>query len=167
LTPLGAIVLAWMLALQPAAVTPWTDTYEDTAEAIAEVATEAPLYRGPRGELRTAALLTSIASFESRFDPAAAGDHGASVCLMQIGVSNLRALGVRRAELLESARACLRAGVRMIQASFYVCRARAPEDRLAHYAAGGLVCGEKGTRESRHRSARAAWLVRLAPPDAQ
>lgn len=162
---LAAVVLAWMVSLQPLAVTPWRDRFPEVAEAIADVSAEAPLYRGERGVERTAALLTAMAWHESRFDVGAVGDKGASVCLLQLGVSNLRALGVTRDELLGDARACLRAAVRMVVISFGVCRARPPQDRLAHFAAGGGGCGEKGTRESRHRFALAAKLLRERPAE--
>jgi soluble lytic murein transglycosylase-like protein len=156
---LAAWVLAAMVSLE--ASPPWAGTYAETAEAIADVALEAPLFDGEAGPLRTAALLTSLAWFESRFDPRAVGDHGRSVCLLQVHASNHAALGVTRDELLDDPRTCLRAGVKMIRQSFAVCARRPLLERLSHYAAGGAGC-ERGRRESRHRVGLAIRLVTRA-----
>jgi hypothetical protein len=156
---LAAWVLAAMVSLE--ASPPWAETYAETAEAIADVSLEAPLFPGEHGPLRTAALLTSLAWFESRFDPRAVGDHGRSVCLVQVHASNHAALGVTRDELLEDPRTCLRAGLEMIRRSFAVCARRPLEERLGHYAAGKAGC-DRGLRESRHRVGLARRLAKGA-----
>jgi hypothetical protein len=149
-----AWVLSLMIAVQPNA--PWRDTYESTAHAIAKVvAEEEPLFAGELGRERTAAVLVSIAWFESTFNPAAVGDHGRSRGLYQIqGEGEL-------SDPVEATRVALR----LVRASFRVCRARTMDERLGWYAAGGKDC-ERGLRESRHRLLKAKWLVKNRPPPA-
>ncbi len=149
---MSAWILSLMLVLQPQA--PWRATYEATAAAIAAtVQREEPLFAGEQGRERTAALLVSLAWFESRFDAHALGDHGRSHGLYQIQ---------EHGELADPADAT-RAALGMLRESFRVCRARPLEERLGWYAAGGPDCS-RGLRESRHRVARAMWLFRTHPP---
>lgn len=149
-------ILLLMLALVPHA--PNVDAFPAIAMAIDRASHEAPLYAGEDGPSRTAAELVALAWFESRFDPRAVGDHGQSLGLWQIGRSNLRDLGVTEDDLFDPYRAA-RAALRMMRASFAVCRVRPKEERLAQYAAGGADC-LRGVRESRHRTALAAELLR-------
>ena len=149
-------ILTLMLALVPGS--PYEGTFAATAAAIDQAAHEAPLYPGEDGPARTAAQLVALAWFESRFDPKAVGDHGNSLGLFQVGVSNLASLGIERDDLFDPKKAA-DAALRMIRTSFVVCRVRPKEERLAHYAAGGPDCS-KGGNESRHRTALAARLLR-------
>lgn len=161
-----AWVLAAMTQAQPPAKTPWADTYATTAEALATVAEEEPLFDGKDGARRTASWFVSVAWFESTFKPDAVGDKGQSVCLFQIGVSNLKGLGVTKNELLTDVAACTRAARRMMKASIGVCSKRPLEDWLGQYAAGGDSCGGpegQGLRESRHRVRKAIWLFSNIP----
>ena len=159
-----AQLVAWiyrmMLVLQPAGVTPWAETYETTATVFADVATRLPLFPGSDGVARTAALFTSVAWYEGRFDPQAKGDckekkNGKcvsppqSVCMFQIGISNLAGLHTTQDELLSDVAKCTHAARKMMQISFGVCRGLPFEDLLGHYASGGSTCG--GLKESRHR----------------
>lgn len=153
-TTLAAWVLFAMSSIQPKA--PWIDTYPKTADAIAKVSIDEPLFDGDDGPRRTAALFVSVAWFESTFNPKAEGDKGQSVCLFQIGVSNLKALGTTRQEILEDVEVCTRAARRMMKISFNVCRRRPFEEWLGHYASGGNTCG--GLKESRHRVEKAKWI---------
>ena len=150
-----AWILSLMIAMQPNA--PWRDSYESTAQAIAKVvAEEEPLFAGEMGREKTAAVLVSIAWFESTFDPHATGDHGRSHGLYQIQ---------GKGELSDPVDAT-RAALSLVRASFRVCRARTMDERLGWYAAGGNDC-ERGLRESRHRLLKAKWLVKNhAPPAA-
>lgn len=162
---LAVWVLSIMHVLQPAA--PWIDGYPETANAIAIAATNDPLYAGPHGAERTAAVLVSLSWFESRFDPAAVGDGGASLCLGQVGGSNLKALGLTRDAVLSDRATCLRGVLSMIRTSVAVCRGRPLAESLGHYASGGRTCG--GLVKSRHRMNLAAQLLREHPllgPDA-
>jgi len=166
LSLLKAWILAAMIALQPAA--PWRDTYEATAETLAMVALDAPLFAGDEGPRKTASWFVAVAWFESRFDAKAKGDctkkdaKGAclspanSLCLFQIGISNLASLGLTAEEILSDPETCTRAARRMMKTSMAVCRGRPTDDLLGHYASGGGECG--GLRESRHRVALARWV---------
>jgi len=147
-------ILGLMTAMQPAA--PWQATYKDTANAIAQVVVaEEPLFEGADGRERTAALMVSVAWFESTFKPGAVGDHGMSHGLYQVQ---------GKGDLLDPMDAT-RAALGMMRASMKVCRAKPIEERLGWYAAGGNDC-ERGLRESRHRVKRAMWLFARNPPPA-
>lgn len=150
-----AWILSLMVMLQPAA--PWRASYEVTAAAIDRAAHAAPLYAGDEGIERTAADLVALTWFESRFDPNAIGDHGRSLGLAQIGVSNLNALRLGRDALFDID-ANLRAALQLMKISHLVCRVRPKEERLSHYASGGGDCVH-GTRESVHRTKLAARLL--------
>lgn len=169
-------VLSLMLAVQPSA--PWRATYESTAEAIAWEASASPAYGD---EYRTAAVLVSLAWFESTLQPDARGDctlHGApsscavagavphSFCLMQIHESNLAGLHTTRAEVQSDVRACVRAGLSLVHTSLRVCRAAPVEERLRWYAGGGAACPENddARRKAKHRFLRARALLAANPP---
>ncbi len=152
-------ILSLMHVLQPAA--PWSDGYGETALAIAEASEADPLYAGPHGVERTAAVLVSLSWFESRFDPEAVGDNGHSVCLGQVGTSNLKELGVTKAEMLGDRSVCLRSMLRMMRRSFAVCRGRPMPQSLGWYASGGKTCG--GLVKSGHRIDLALRLLRDHP----
>ncbi len=158
---MAAWILSLMLLLQPAKATPWADTYEATAHAIADASVQSPLFTGAHGAERTAALLVATGFFESRFRPDAIGDHGRSLCMLQVGESNLKALGVTREAMLTDLPTCLRAGLTMMKGSFSVCRGRPIEEWLGHYTAGGQGC--RGLVESRHRVGLALRLFRDHP----
>jgi hypothetical protein len=143
-------VLSLMINLQPLA--PWRESYPDTATAIARASSTFPVFEGAYGAKRTAALLVSLAWFESRFDPQAKGDHGASLGLFQINGSHAKSI-----ELLEPAWAPYHA-LSLIKRSFEVCHAQPVDDRLSWYAAGGVGCSEAGAIKSRHRMALARRL---------
>jgi hypothetical protein len=172
---LAALVLSAMRTLEPSS--PYDATFETTAYAVADESTRSPLFAGEEGAARTAALVTSVAWFESRFQPDAAGDcdrttregtcakgaRPSSFCLLQINASNHRALGVTADELRTDAATCVRAGLRMMRQSFAACRALPLEERLDWYAGGGPTCAapsEDARRKSRHRVAKAIWIYR-------
>ena len=158
-------ILSLMLLLQPPGITPWSGGYEQTAETIAKVAQADPVFAGEHGADRTAVLLVALGWFESRFRPDAVGDNGRSLCMLQVGESNLKALGGTREAMLTDLSTCLHAGLKMIRASFAVCGANPLEERLGHYAAGGPGC--RGVNESRHRVGLAMRLFRDHPPPAR
>jgi hypothetical protein len=167
-------VLAALRILAPAS--PFAETFDDTAVAIAAESNAAPLFAGPDGPKETAALVASLGWFESSLNPAAEGDcdrtkkdgtceagsRPHSFCLLQIHESNHAGLGVTRAELLSDVRACVRAGLRMMRQSLALCRSRPLEERLRWYAAGGSTCSgdnEDAARKSRHRVLKGKWLL--------
>jgi hypothetical protein len=157
-------ILSLMLLLQPPGITPWWTSYERTAETIAQVSKADPVFSGVHGADRTAALLVALGWFESRFRPDAVGDHGRSLCMLQVGESNLKALGVTREAMLTDLETCLHAGLKMIRTSFAACGANPLDERLGHYAAGGQGC--RGIKESKHRLGLAMRLFRDHPPPA-
>jgi len=113
-----------------------------------------PLYDGAEGRDRTAALLVSLAWFESTFKPGAVGDKGASHGLFQVqGHGDLTDI-----------REATRAALEMLRASFRICSAagRPPSELLGWYGAGGNGC-DRGLRESRHRFHKAQWLFLHVP----
>jgi hypothetical protein len=109
------------------------------ADAIEKVSTEHPLFKGDDAVPRTVAQFVAVAFDESTFRPDAVGDHGRSIGLMQIGVSNLAELGMTKDDLLDPEKNLL-AAARLMRASHRTCAARPPEYRLAHYASGGPTC---------------------------
>jgi len=153
--------LAVMLALEPHA--PWIATYESSADTIAKTSVESPLpiFHGEGKELRTAAAFLALGWFESRFNPAAIGDSGHSLCMFQIGESNLHALGVTRDAVLTDFETCARSARRLVVDSIHVCRELPFEDFLGHYASGRGVCG--GLVESRHRVAKMREILKTFP----
>lgn len=161
-TALAAWALAAMTGLQPNAK--WKPSYAATADAIAKVATEAPLYRGAQKEVRTAALFVAISYYESRFRTDARGGKGRWLCLMQVARENLPRGGA--AQVLSSPEACLRAALPVLRRSFEKCAGRPEVDRLGAFAAS--TC-EKGAAASRGRSYLAKLLLRrhvdIIPPD--
>ena len=174
------ILFQWTLrvmqSLQPAA--PWSPTFSESAQVLVQAAETSPLYPVEQdGVRRTLALLLSIANFESSLKPDAEGDcdpkdreksgmckkgaRGHSLCMFQVGESNLKTLGTTRDEIQHDFAVCARSAVTLIKVSFGVCRAKAAEDQLAQYAAGGSACGGpkgEGLLESRHRMAKAKWI---------
>ncbi len=151
-----AWILALMVSLQPVDRTPWADTFAETALAVDQVVRdEPPLFKGVDGRQRTAALLVSLAWFESRFRGDAEGDHGQSLGLYQISRAH-----APRQELLGAASATRRA-LALIRTSQRVCAARPLEEQLGWYASGGSSCG--GLTKSRHRVNLAGKLLREHP----
>ncbi len=150
-----AWILALMIVMQPRA--PWRATYEATATAIADVVEASPpLFAGELGREKTAALLVSLAWFESTFRPDALGDHGEAHGLYQVH---------GRGELADPHEAT-EVALELVRLSFTACRARPVEERLAWYAGGGFDCSAPSAaalRASRHRVLRAMWLVRHEP----
>lgn len=146
--PLKYLVASWMAALVPSA--PWSDTFEDTAEAIADAAESRPFLGTPE---RTAALLTAWAFHESTFKPAAHGDGGRSIGLFQI---QPRTLGISDAWLLEDPGFASRTAARLLATSARLCKAMATNDQYSWYASG--KCNAAGARASRIRVSTAAHL---------
>ena len=164
MTALAAWVLAAMTGLQPDAR--WKSSYPATAEAIAKVSVEAPLYDGPQREARTAALFVAVAYYESRFRNEARGGRGRYLCLMQVARENLAPGGA--AHVVQSPEACLRAALPTMQRSFKRCGRRPETEWLGLFAAS--TC-EKGADASKGRVYLARLLLRrhadTLPPDSK
>lgn len=151
---MSAWILSLMLLLQPAKSTPWAATYEATAQAIASASVQSPLFAGAHGAERTAALLTALAWFESRFDVHASGDHNRSHGLFQ---------QQGRGEL-GTAEEATKVAIEQIRVSFAACKGRPFEDSLANYASGRGTCTNAGGLvASRHRVGLALRLFREHP----
>lgn len=147
-------ILALMLGLMAHEPAPWSSTYPATAAAIANAATEAPLFAGKDGPARTAALLVSVAWFEGRFDPKAhnATDPGGG----SFGMFQSSRRPIASAE--EQARHALGA----LRVSFRECSARAPQDWVAFYASGSCT-NVGGLLASRRRMGMAMKLYQERP----
>lgn len=154
-------VHAWMVKLQPEAVTPWNQTYQETAVAIAEAANEDNLFPQKQdGAYRTASLLVAIAWFESRFNPTAIGDNGTAFGLFQIHAD--ASPGIMANELLLP-RDAARVALRLVRTSFRVCRGEPAADRLSWYARGGNGCSDKGHKHSENRMHLADRILKEEP----
>lgn len=133
-------MVAWIISLilLLAPKTP-LDRAEQIANAVAKVSVGHPLFKGDDAVPRTAAQFVATAFDESTFRPDAIGDHGRSIGLMQIGVSNLAELGMTKEDLLDPEKNLL-AAAKLMKASHRMCAAKPAEFRLAHYASGGPTC---------------------------
>lgn len=103
------------------------------AQANAEVVYEQPaLFKDDPNKVKTAGLVTAVQYRESGLNNEAVGDHGHSVCSMQIydGPKSF----------LKDPKACVTRGVTMLLQSVRID----PENPVAFYAAGGayLRCRE-------------------------
>jgi hypothetical protein len=139
--------------------------YEDVARDIAEVTMAGhvePLFDGADGRARTALLLASIASHESRFDRrvddgSLRGDHGVAWGLFQVHCYGKMAEGWTCHELVRERQKGVRVALRMARQSFAACRGLELGDRLSVYTTGKCY---RGQYESRARVNRAmAWMI--------
>src|SRR4051812_45714219 len=127
---LFVITLLWMRTLAPG---------RDVDELAWHVAASA-------ASVEEAALITAVAYRESGLDNSAIGDHGDSVCAMQIHHGSR--------SLLTDVGACVRRGTLMLRAS----RAVDPAFPVASYARGPRYQSEEARRLSRDRTRLAARL---------
>jgi hypothetical protein len=132
---------AWLLAAI-AFLSPRGDHSRFAAAVEVVVASEPPLFQHDDDRVRTAALVLAVAWHESTLRLEAVGDHGRSVCAMQIYD------GPR--ELLLDPEGCIRTGLAMMRDSMRAC----PDAPLAVYARGRCDSVD-GRRLSE-------WMVRFA-----
>lgn len=145
-----AWILTIMLALQPHA--PWIEGYENTASIIAAKAQAAPM-KGDKTGVYTAAILVSLAWFESRFDPNAHNPKdpgGGSYGLYQASRVPVSDIGTQTEQALNA-----------IKISFRACKTLPLDKRLSHYTTGGPVCFS--TKESTHRMNLAMKVLKEYP----
>ena len=147
--------------------------YEQIAADIVEVIkTEKPLFKGVDGKIRTSSVILSVMFHESGFrrdvdlglGKLARGDHGNSVCLMQLNIgkghtakwnrvqgrfalpsdseSDLEA-GLSAGDILANRQRCIRHGLRLIRLSFASCGRMPQKDWLRVYTSGSCSGGEK------------------------
>jgi hypothetical protein len=152
-------VVSLLVALEPTA--PWSNTYDKTAEAIARVSEQDPLFAvEEKGEERTATLLVALAWYESRLKPNAKSKNGKWYCLYQLGKSYLP----DAEKALTDPEMCTRAAIKILRQSLQLCRARPLEERLAIFMSGQC---DRGGPESRYRMFLANKLLKehpLPPP---
>ena len=118
--------------------------YQDIASDIADVSldgAEAPVFDGTDGRVKTALLLTSIASMESGFraDIDAGqqrGGHGVAWCLMQVQVWGHTDEGWTGHDLVVDRNRCFTAALHLVQMSFQACKALPVIERLSAYTIG-------------------------------
>jgi hypothetical protein len=140
-----------------------TARYESIAKDLFDVVydpTEVPLFAGPKGRARTAALVLAVAYHESGFahdvdvGPCYRGkdgrgarcDHGKSACVMQLHVGDGTTLqGYTQEELFADRKKCFRAGLGLLRRSFSECRHLDAKHRLNAYASGVCTRGEDGS----------------------
>ena len=155
------ITATWVFALMTAirvlfgeAPADWSDTYGETAVAVAKGCESAPLSGG--GSDWCAVLLVEQAWHESRFNARASHDHGAGFGLfgMQAGT-----LGRR---VPEDVAGQVMAEIGLLQTSFRICARHPLDERLGWYAAGGNGC-ERRLELSKYRMHEAARLLRAHP----
>jgi len=157
-------ILSAMVAWVPPATSEDLDRYRRIAADIDTVTTdpqETPAFDGPDGRARTALLLASTAYDESLFradvdDGRARGDHGRSVCVMQVWVERRTREGWTREDLVADRRKCVRAALHILLASLAWCHALDGGDRLGGYTHGRCV--------TPNRIGRGRWARALAWP---
>jgi hypothetical protein len=178
-----------LLALLTTAALAWTlpakqrdaerGRYEAALAHMVEVAfdpAEPAIFAGPAGRVRTAALLASIASYESSFradvlDGRVKGDHGESVCALQIRVpKGVKILlqerefsyvptsdprGYDGAAISSDPRLCARIALHMVRTSYRRC------NDLSGYTSGHCQRDEKraSVRAWRANNAFSAWKL--------
>lgn len=147
-----AIVLAMVLSVAPAKA-PWSGTYNATAQAIADAA----------DTTEEAAILVSLARFESSLNPAAVGDCRGKEKTLR----NCQSLGLFQVSKHHASAMCLlipdcaaRHAVRLVRESMRICGPG--PNQLAWYATGGPSC-RSNIKASAHRMFLARRLLRLVP----
>jgi hypothetical protein len=165
----GAMI-AWVPTRTPADEARYASIARDLATVVLDP-TEEPAFTGEDGRARTALLLASIASWESGYradvdDGRVKGDHGTSVCLMQVRVFGKTKEGWTAKDLTEDRQKCFRVALRLVRTSFEWCKARVLEDRLAGYTVGTCREAEPLAR-ARFGRARNYWGKHPLPAPAE
>jgi hypothetical protein len=173
LEALAAYLLKAMVAFVPVGMHAYYETgtgarYAEIAADIADVAlTDEPAFKGELGRVKTALLLTAIASYESNFDARTDrglsvrpgdNDRGAAVGLWQTHLyAPLLPEGWTREDLASDRKKAARFALRMVRESFRVCAGRPAVELLGWYTRGGNGCAPSVKGE--HRMSRAMrWL---------
>jgi hypothetical protein len=144
-------IVAWLVAAmftwapaREADTARYTEIASDLAEVVYDPA-EPPLFPGPDGRAKTAALLASIAAHESTFRPDvenghARGDGGTSWCFMQLHIGSGKTVeGWTGGDVTNDRKLCFRAGLHIARESFRMCNAQPTVEKLSAYASG--QCG--------------------------
>lgn len=123
------VIMAMLYQLEPSS--PHVPKYGEIARAIEEASNHDPLFEHEAGSEATAAILVSLAWFESRFHANVVGDGGKSFGLFQIQPPTAKLDG---ALLLVPATAA-KVAVDLIRTSFMTCAHRPWIERLSWYVA--------------------------------
>lgn len=129
--------------------------YEQTANDMVDaIRSSKPLFTGDNAELQEAALLTSIAFFESGFrkdvdNGTVRGDNGGSWCLMQlnIGGGNVK-VGTEEMkkwngkDLIKDRKKCFKAAIEVLRLSMKECSQYNGSDVISLYTSGKCAPGE-------------------------
>lgn len=195
---LSAWILAFMLAKAPPGQPQFgggTESeaetkarYETIANDMAEIVlNEPPFYSGSDGRARTAAVMLSVAFFESAFASKVdagilRGDAGRSVCLMQLNVGKGRtppwnkvfgrfALptddpsevepGWNATELIADRKKCFLVAHRFMRMSINACSRLGPLESLRSYTSGSCSAGSEASR--RRMSVAVRWFEAHRP----
>jgi len=154
--------------------------YSSIAKDLAEVVQEEePLFKGKNGRVQTAALVMSMAFFESGLKKEVdfgtgkwgRGDFGRSWCLMQInlgkgqvswGTTEMKTWSGQ--DLVNDRKKCFKVGITALRLSLGACQGKAGGDKLSSYTTGTCRDNEP-TGRSRWNY---AWrlLSRFTPPAA-
>jgi len=171
----------WIVAIIVSAASPeraatedafpgWSETVAERKGRYASIARDVeelvfdektrPVFGGPHGRARTAALLLAVAYHESGFmkdvdiGPCYRGksgqstrcDSGKSACLMQIRIADGKTPeGYTREDLFQDRKKCFRAGLRLLRSSLGMCKHLPLKHRLAAYASGSCDKGLPGS----------------------
>lgn len=130
--------------------------YEEIAQDMSvAIKKSKPLFNGPNAEQKTAALLTSIAFFESGFrkdvdNGKVRGDNGRSWCLMQLNIGNGHlSTGTPEVkswtglELVADRKKCFIAGLEVLRASMGRCSSLSDAGKISAYTSGKCAEDEK------------------------
>jgi len=133
--------------------------YQDIADDLVKaINSSKPIFKGDRAELDTAALLISIAKFESGFrkdidNGTVKGDSGRSVCLTQInlghgkvrvGDDEMRSWAAK--DILDDRKKCFMVAIEVIRESMQRCKGYKGSDVLSMYTTGTCRSNEKFAR---------------------
>lgn len=142
------------------------ERYEAIASAVVSVAFDPhrlPVYKGPNGRARTAALLLAVAYHESGFSKdvdegpcyrgpdgkSARCDGGHAACMMQIhpGPGAVTSEGWTEADLFGDRRKCFASGMESLRKAAQTCAKYGQEYTFSSYAAG--TCDRRGLKGSK------------------
>ena len=169
-------MLRWVQSTEP--VEARTHRYEEIAADAVRVAydeAEAPLFPGPLGREKTAALLISIASYESAFSAdvdrgITIGGGGEAYCLMQVqpgpgivledDAYTYSPRGLHGPDLTRDRTQCFRVAMHILRVSITKCSKLPSEDRLSAYTTGRCMVGETKGRWRWKRAERAWTAIR-------
>lgn len=126
--------------------------YESIARDMSEAIKESkPLFSGSNNEQKTAALLSSIAFYESGFRKEVdngnlRGDHGRSWCLMQINIGkghvnfgDEEMKSWTGKDLVEDRKKCFKVALEVLRRSMNMCRGLAGGGILSGYTTGRCI----------------------------